>query len=46
MSKKMMNKLQLKIDRIFAGSWWFLPVILATQEAEIRRIFMRSQSWA
>jgi hypothetical protein len=27
-----------------AGHWWPMPVILATQEAEIRRIKVRSQS--
>jgi hypothetical protein len=27
----------------FAGHQWFTPVILATQEAEIRRIEVRSQ---
>jgi hypothetical protein len=26
-----------------AGHWWLTPVILATQEAEIRRIVVRSQ---
>jgi hypothetical protein len=26
-----------------ARHWWFMPVILATQEAEIRRIAVRSQ---
>jgi hypothetical protein len=25
------------------GHWWFRPVTLATQEAEIRRIAVRSQ---
>jgi hypothetical protein len=25
------------------GRWWLTPVILATQEAEIRRIMVRSQ---
>jgi hypothetical protein len=26
-----------------AGRWWLTPVILVTQEAEIRRIMVRSQ---
>jgi hypothetical protein len=26
-----------------AGHWWLTPVILATQEAEIRRIWVQSQ---
>jgi hypothetical protein len=26
-----------------ASCWWFRPIILATQEAEIRRISVRSQ---
>jgi hypothetical protein len=28
---------------IFAGSQWLTPAILATQEAEIRRIMVRNQ---
>jgi hypothetical protein len=29
--------------RVQAGHWWLTPVILATQEAEIRRISVQSQ---
>jgi hypothetical protein len=28
-----------------AGCWWLIPVILAIQEAEIRRIAVQSQLW-
>jgi hypothetical protein len=31
------------MQKIHAGYWWLTPVILATQEAEIRRIMVRSQ---
>jgi hypothetical protein len=30
-------------DVKFARSWWLTPVILATQEEEIRRIVVQSQ---
>jgi hypothetical protein len=29
--------------RSLAGHWWLTPVILATQEAEMRRIMVQSQ---
>jgi hypothetical protein len=29
-----------------AKSWWLTPIILATQEAEIRRIMVQSQPQA
>jgi hypothetical protein len=28
------------------GHWWLTPVIVATQEAEIKRIAVQSQPWA
>jgi hypothetical protein len=31
-------KLRRKLRNISAGCWWFTPVILAMQNAEIRRI--------
>jgi hypothetical protein len=33
----------LKTGKDIARRWWLTPVILATQEAEIRRITVRSQ---
>jgi hypothetical protein len=36
------NKSRVKFKSI-AGHWWLTSVILATQEAEIRRITVRSQ---
>jgi hypothetical protein len=32
-----------KILKLIAGHWWLLPAILATLEAEIRRIMVQSQ---
>jgi hypothetical protein len=29
--------------RIWSGYWWLTPIILATQEAEIRRLTFQSQ---
>jgi hypothetical protein len=34
----------IKLIKGPAGRWWLTPVILATQEAESRRIMVRSQS--
>jgi hypothetical protein len=31
---------------LIVGLWWLTPVILASQEAEIRRIWVQSQPWA
>jgi hypothetical protein len=30
----------LKISQVLARHWWLTPVILATQEAEMRRILV------
>jgi hypothetical protein len=30
-------------EAVIARCWWLMPVILATQEAEIRRITVQSQ---
>jgi hypothetical protein len=35
-----------KSNRTKVRSWWLTPIIVATQEAEIRRIAVRSQPWA
>jgi hypothetical protein len=35
--------MQIKLTTI-AGHWWLMPAILATQEAEIRRIMVRNQA--
>jgi hypothetical protein len=42
---RMMVLLFLK-ERASARCRWLMPVILATQEAEIRRIAVQSQPWA
>jgi hypothetical protein len=34
---------KLKKIKQYARHWWLTPVILATQEAEIRRIMVQSQ---
>jgi hypothetical protein len=36
-------KSERRKGNITVAHWWFMPVILATQEAEIRRIAVRSQ---
>jgi hypothetical protein len=38
--------IQVLINKFEAGHWRLTPVILATQEAEIRRIEVRRQPWA
>jgi hypothetical protein len=38
-----MPSIDSKIYKEEARSWWLMPVSLATQEAEIRRITIRSQ---
>jgi hypothetical protein len=35
----------IRSSKITAGHWWLTPVILATQETEIRRIMIWSQLW-
>jgi hypothetical protein len=37
------QRLCLKEKKILARQWWLMPVILATWEAEIRRIKVQSQ---
>jgi hypothetical protein len=32
------DKANFKVKKKLAGHWWLTPIILATQEAEIRRI--------
>jgi hypothetical protein len=31
--------------KILARHWWFIPVILVTQEAEIRMVIVQRQAW-
>jgi hypothetical protein len=31
------------LHQLYSGRWWLTPVILVTQEAEIRRIMVRRQ---
>jgi hypothetical protein len=33
----------MSIKNSLAGHWWFMPIILVTQEADIRRIVVQSQ---
>jgi hypothetical protein len=32
--------------KILAGCWWLTTIILANQEAEIRKIMVQNQPWA
>jgi hypothetical protein len=41
--REILDKILLVKYTIVARSWWLMPVILATQEAEIRRIEVRNQ---
>jgi hypothetical protein len=43
MYKKGRVKERIKKLNMGAGCWWLIPVILATQESEIRRIVFGSQ---
>jgi hypothetical protein len=36
----------LSLEVVLARHWWLTPVILAIQEAEIRRIMVQSQQFA
>jgi hypothetical protein len=38
-----LDRKRLLALKIKARLWWLMPVILATQKAEIRRIMVRSQ---
>jgi hypothetical protein len=41
------GKTNLQMDKgLEARCWWLTPVIPATQEAEIRRMAVQSQTWA
>jgi hypothetical protein len=42
----MQKERKFKSLTFWPGAWWLTPVILATQETEIRRIVVRSQTWA
>jgi hypothetical protein len=47
--KEIKNKLEIETKKYMqrinkAGSQWLMPAILATQEAEIRRVVVQSQS--
>jgi hypothetical protein len=41
---KLILRLAALISGLQAGCWWLTPIIVATQEAEIRRIAVQSQS--
>jgi hypothetical protein len=43
MVPKKKQLLKESIKKKIAGSQWLMPIILATQDAEIRRIAVRSQ---
>jgi hypothetical protein len=43
LSAELLTLLYLWKYRLLAGCWWFMPVILGTKEAEIRKITVQSQ---
>jgi hypothetical protein len=42
-TKKTASRKKKEKKKKTAGYWWLTPIILATQEAEIRRIVVQSQ---
>jgi hypothetical protein len=40
---RLLTEVVSKSDAFLSGRWWLTPVILATQEAEIRRTTVQSQ---
>jgi hypothetical protein len=43
--KKKKNEKSISFKKLQGKCWWLTPVILATQEIEIRKIKVQSQPW-